>query len=92
MSVYFSQMETPVDVIRFSTTNRELDLESGIIRYDVNFECSHMFWRSVLDISRPERSFGVKFYSAPGNTQFDDVNYSLSLITLYKQLPASVCR
>lgn len=60
-------METPVDTVRFSTTNRELDLESGIIRYDVNFECSHMFWRSVLDISRPERSFGIKMYTAPEN-------------------------
>lgn len=60
-------METPIDTMRFTTTNRELDLESGIVRYDVNFECSHMYWRSVLDISRPERSFGIKVYTAPEN-------------------------
>jgi hypothetical protein len=61
------QLETPVDTMRLSTTNRELDLDSGIVRYDVTYECSHVYFRSALDFSRPDSSLDIKLYTTPGD-------------------------
>jgi hypothetical protein len=61
------ELDSPIDNIRLSTTNRELDLESGIVRYDLNAQCNHYNVRSTLDYSRPDRSLNVKFYSTPEN-------------------------
>lgn len=60
------QLETPIDTVSISTNNRELDLDNGIVRYDVNYECSHFFFRSVVDFSKPERSLDIKLYNSAG--------------------------
>lgn len=58
-------VETPVDTMRFTTSNRGVDLESGIVRYDVTYESSRLFRRSTIDYSRADRTLDLKYYTAP---------------------------
>lgn len=58
-------VSTPIDTMSLSTVNRELDLDNGIVRYDVSMQCTHGMFKTVLDYSRPERSLGLKLYDGP---------------------------
>jgi hypothetical protein len=56
---------TPIDTMTISTTNREIDYESGIFRYDVEVRCLHDSFSTSIDFSRPERSLRIKLHDRP---------------------------
>jgi hypothetical protein len=59
------ELETPIDTMKFSTSNRELNIANGIVRYDVAMECSRCNMKSTVDFSLPDRSLNLKFYGTP---------------------------
>jgi len=59
-------LETPIDVFKLSTRNRQLQLHSGIVSYDLIAESSQFNWRSTLDFSQADRRLDVKLYTSPG--------------------------
>ena len=60
------QVETPVDTFRLTTTNRQIDLDNGVIGYDVNVDSNYFNWRSTLDFSLPDRRLDLKLYKSQG--------------------------
>lgn len=59
------ELETPIDTVKLSTQNREMNLETGIVRYDVAAESSRFNVRSTVDFSLADRSLDLKFYNTP---------------------------
>jgi len=60
------QLETPIDVFKLSTRNRQLQLHSGVVSYDVIAESNQFNLRSSVDFSQTDRSLHLKFYNTPG--------------------------
>lgn len=56
------ELETPIDTFRLSTSNRELDLDNGVLRYDVALESNSINVRSTIDFSCADRSLDIKLY------------------------------
>ena len=53
-------------MFKLSTRNRELQLQNGIVSYDLIAESSQFNVRSSVDFSQTDRSLDLKFYSTPG--------------------------
>lgn len=63
-----AELSTPLDTYKLSTTNRDMNDEQGVYRYDVTTSCTHFNYRSSVDISAKDRSCDIKLFNTDGDS------------------------
>jgi hypothetical protein len=59
-----AELTTPLDTLKLSAKNRELNDEAGVYRYDIAASTSRSRYRSTIDISAKDRSGDIKLFNA----------------------------